>query len=77
MGFVDRTEPRFPSQGSIASHGGLIHRACAFFTTAIQIPALPNGPEPPPSGPAERFVALLAALVLFLALVLLVRGVPN
>jgi hypothetical protein len=74
VGFVNRTGPRFPSQG-IASQGGLIPRAFAFFTAAhIQIPP-PPGPEFPPSPTLERFGMLVLALILIFALVLL--ALPN
>jgi hypothetical protein len=70
MGFVNRTETRFPSQGRIASHGGFLPRAGPFFAAAcLQIPA-PPFPEHPPST-LEHFGMLLLAVALLFVLVLL------
>lgn len=70
MGYVNRIQPCFPSQGRIASHGGLMHRACALFTAAyIQFP-----PPPFPEHSAstlEQFGLLCLALLLLFALVLM------
>jgi hypothetical protein len=66
MGFANRTETRFPSQGRFASHGGFLP---AIFAACLQFPP-PSGPEYPPST-LQRFGALLLALVMVVTLVLM------
>lgn len=67
MGFQNRTESLFPSQGRFASLGGFprIFTACC-----TQFPPPPDHPKLPAS-PMEQFAALLLVFLLFSAWVLM------